>query len=79
MLHLAAGKHEDALSELLKVSHQYAHEAEVAEAMLLAGRCLEASGQRELAVEQYGRLIEKYPKTPFAAEARRRLKALRIR
>ncbi len=78
-LHYAAGQHDDALSEFLKVALLYAHEAEVAEATLLAGHCLQAQGQRELAIEQYQRLVEKYPKSPFAAEAKKRLKTLRIR
>lgn len=78
-LHYAAKRYDDALSEFLKVALLYAHEAEVAEATLLAGHCLQAQGERELAIEQYQRLVEKYPKSPFAAEAKKRLKTLRIR
>ncbi|MCB9916592.1 MAG: tetratricopeptide repeat protein [Planctomycetes bacterium] len=76
-LELAAGRHEDALSHFLKVALLYAYDDEVAEATLLAGRCLEAQGERALARDQYERVVREHADTRHAAAARERLAALR--
>ena len=70
------GRPEEALSEYLKVALLYAHEQAVAEALLSAGRCLEALDDAEKARSQYRELLEKHPRSPFAAQARARLEAL---
>jgi len=70
---LAAGEHEDALAEYLKVALLYAHEDEVAEALYKSGRVLEQQGKPDLARERYEEALEKGARTPFAAKARERL------
>jgi len=75
-LHLAAEQIDEALSEFLKVSLLFAHEAEVAEGLFYAGRCLEAQNEPELARRQYDELVSKHPKSPYADAARERLGAL---
>ncbi len=74
-LSLAAGDVEAALSEFLKVALLYAHDEEVAEALLLAGECLEAKGDVPKAHEQYREIVKEYPDSSSAAEAQRRLGA----
>lgn len=72
-LSLAAGDGEAALAEFLKVSLLYAGDEEVAEALLLAGQCLEAAGARERARAQYREILDEHPESSSAAEAARRL------
>jgi len=74
-LALAAGDTDAALSDFLKVVLLCAHDAEVAEAMFLAGTCLEQIGEADRAAEQYRELIDTQPDSPFAAQARARLDA----
>lgn len=64
---------EAALSEFLKVALLYASEEEVAEALLWSGKCLDLKGSAERAQAQYAELLEKYPQSSSAAEARERL------
>ncbi len=71
-LRLAAGDREAALAEFLKVAVLYDLPDEVGQALLLAGECLEGLGDRERARLQYEELIERYPRSPLADEARRR-------
>jgi TolA-binding protein len=72
----AAGEHEEALSQYLKVAVLYAHEDEVSQALLMAGQCLEDLGDTERAAAQYRELVEKYPRSELAARARERLRGL---
>lgn len=75
----AAGEHERALADFLKVALLYANENEVAEASLLAAGELEALGQLERARERYRELVERQPKSEFARRARERLAQLDAR
>ncbi|MFN0008209.1 MAG: tetratricopeptide repeat protein [Planctomycetota bacterium] len=75
-MHLAAKSYDSALSEFLKVEVLYDLPEETAEAMLGAGRALEASGDAKRAVEQYRKLVEKHERSPAAAVAKRRLAEL---
>jgi TolA-binding protein len=48
----------------------------VAEALLGAGRVLEAQGNAEKAAARYDELLRDHQDSPFAAEARERMRAL---
>ncbi|MCK6449169.1 MAG: tetratricopeptide repeat protein [Planctomycetes bacterium] len=72
---LAAGEHETALSEFLKVAVLYDAPDENARGLLLAGRTLEARGDVTRAAERYREVVEKFATSPSAAEARERLRA----
>lgn len=72
----AEGALDDALSQFLKVAVLYAHEEEVAEALVRAGGVLEAQGEPEQAKKQYQEVIEKHPRARFAEQAKERLAAL---
>ncbi|MFT7668115.1 MAG: TolA-binding protein [Planctomycetota bacterium] len=76
-LHFAARAHEDALSEFLKVSLLYAAGEEVHEARLLAGLCLEAQGERDLAIQQYRKLTSGAPDSQQGRAANERLRAMK--
>jgi TolA-binding protein len=67
------GRHDEALSQFLKVALLYGHEQEVAEALFRAGECLAAQGAEEQALEQWRELCREHPETSWAKEARRRL------
>ena len=71
-----AGDVEDALSEFLKVALLYAHDEEVANALYMAGQCLEQMGQTDGARERYREILDDHPETTFAGAARERLQAL---
>lgn len=75
-LHYDGGDAEKALSEFLKVSILYGQEAEVAEGLFLAGLCLEKIGDRARARSQYEEIVNKYPRSTFAGDARKRLDEL---
>ncbi len=75
-LDFEAGNLDEALSEFLKVAVLYSNEAEVSEALYRAGGCLEKMGDSERAVAQYQEVLQKYPKTEYAAPSRERLKQL---
>ena len=72
----AEGRLDDALSEYLKVALLYAQEDAVAEALFSAGRVLEAQGQREQAAARYRELVQEHRDSPFAGQARERLRGL---
>jgi TolA-binding protein len=72
----AAGDHEQALSEFLKVALLFADGEEVCEALYLAGGELEQLGQVDKAKERYVELTDQHAKSPFAAKARERLQQL---
>lgn len=76
LLSSADGQHEDALAQFLKVALLYESGDVVAEATYLAGGALEALEQVEKARARYREVLEKYPKSPFAARAKERLDAL---
>ncbi len=75
-LSLADGRTEEALSEFLKVAVLYAHDDEVAQALVLAGGCLTALGQTTQAAARYEEVLERYGHTPSAPAARNQLAAL---
>jgi tetratricopeptide (TPR) repeat protein len=68
-----AGRTETALSTFLKVAVLYAHEEEVAQALLLAGECLEELGDQDKARDRYREIVQAHPQSSVAAEAARRL------
>lgn len=68
-----AGRTETALSTFLKVAVLYAHEEEVAQALLLAGECLEELGDSAKAQDRYREIVQAHPQSSVAAEAARRL------
>lgn len=72
----AAGRHEEALAQHLKVALLYEGGDIVAEALVLAGGELEALGRVDKARARYSEVLEKHAKSPFAARARERLAAL---
>ncbi len=71
------GDVEKALAEFLKVAVLYGTEAEVTEGLYLAGLCLEKLGDPNRAKSQYQEIVQKYPSSPHAAEARERLAELK--
>jgi TolA-binding protein len=72
----ASGDLDAALSDYLKVAVLYAHPASVTEALVCAGECLEAQGQRDAAIARYREALADHPDQPAAARARERLRAL---
>lgn len=75
-LHLDSEDVDQALSEFLKVAVLYAGESEVTEGLFMAGRCLELLGDRDRARGQYQEIVDKYPKSAFADQAREKLREL---
>lgn len=72
----AEGKLEEALSEYLKVALLYAHEASVSEALYRAGETLEALRDPAKAAARYREVVSEHARSPFADEARERLRVL---
>lgn len=64
---------EAAISEYLKVAVLYGHADECSEALVRAGDVLKRTGEPERARAQYEEAVKDYPKTAWAAEARKRL------
>ena len=75
---LARGENdlEGALSEFLKVAVLYAAPEEVAEALVLAGECLEEQNKTEAAIARYREAATKYGSTAYGARAKERLAEL---
>ena len=63
-------------NQFLKVALLYAHDEEVANALYMAGQCLEQMGQTDGARERYREILDDHPETTFAGAARERLQAL---
>ena len=64
---------EGALAEFLKVAVLFASPEEVAEALVLAGDCLEEQDKPEAARERYSEAAKEYGNTVFGAKAKSRL------
>ncbi len=75
-LHLAQEDEEAALAEFLKVALLYAHDEEVAEALFLAGHCLERQDNQAAAIGQYNKAVKDHPRTAYAKQCADRLRAL---
>ncbi|MFT4647164.1 MAG: TolA-binding protein [Glaciecola sp.] len=75
-LHLAQEDDDSALAEFLKVSLLYAHDEEVAEAMFLAGHCLELQDSLDAAIRQYREAIKDHPRAVYAKHCADRLRVL---
>lgn len=73
----AEGEPEAALSEFLKVAVLFADPDAVAEALCLAGACLETLGDPVNAAKRYDEVLADYPTTAFADTARAALRRLR--
>lgn len=67
------GDLETALAEYLKVAVLYADPDAVAEALYRAGDVLERQNDRERAAQQFREVLTRFPASPFAREAQRRL------
>ena len=68
---------QDSRSALLKAAFGYNHEEWTPLAYFEAGRCFEVLKDVPQAVNSYKTVVEKYPKHKKAAEAKKRLAALR--
>ncbi len=75
-LHLAREDYEAALAEFLKVALLYAHDEEVAEALFLAGHCLERQDNQAGAIGQYQKAAQDHAGTTFAKKCSDRLRTL---
>ncbi|MDF1837496.1 MAG: tetratricopeptide repeat protein, partial [Planctomycetota bacterium] len=75
-LHLVQDDFESGLAEFLKVSLLYAHDEEVAEAMFLAGHCLENQDSRDAAIKQYRQAVKEHANTVYAKQCADRLRVL---
>ena len=73
---LDEGQVDAALSEYLKVAVLYAHPPSVAQALWMAGQCLERQGDPKGARDRYAELLERHPGSGEAGAAARRLKEL---
>ncbi len=76
-LHSSAGEHEKALAEFLKVAVLFGGDDVVAESLFCAGDSLEALGDKAKAQKQYEELVAKYPRSPFANDAKQRIERIR--
>ncbi len=72
----AQQKHQDAVTEFLRVDILYAVPEWTAAALYEAGRCFEAMRQGGQAREQYGEVIERFADSEWARLARERLDAI---
>jgi TolA-binding protein len=75
-MHFAAKAYDPALSEFLKVAVLYDLPEETGQALLEAGRTLEAQGDAARAIEQYREVVGKYAQSSAAPAAERRLREL---
>jgi len=69
-------KHAEAIQSFYKVAYGYSFPARQAEAMYAAGQSLEALKNPTQAVKQYRELLEKFPESAPAAQARERIQAI---
>ncbi|MEN6451892.1 MAG: tetratricopeptide repeat protein [Thermoguttaceae bacterium] len=69
--------YEAALREYLKLEILYAYPAWQAAALFEAAKCHELLGQKKEAAEVYRQLLDRYPKSPLVADAKKRLRDLR--
>lgn len=67
----------EAKKSFIKAAYGYSFPQWQAEATYEAGRCCEALGERHAALRQYADLIEKFPTSEKAAQAKARIEALR--
>jgi tol-pal system protein YbgF len=74
---LDLGRLEAAEKKFDAVIDKYPRSSHVASAMLFKGRCSERRGNREAARGAYLQVVQSYPRSDEAAEANRRLDALR--
>lgn len=65
-----------ALREYLKLEILYAYPTWQAAALFEAGKCHELLGEKKEAAELYRRILNVYPKTPLADDAKKRLAGL---
>ena len=73
----ARGDFSSALSAFMATVEGYPHGNKVADALLKAGRCLEALGQKSRAVATYEELVTRFPSSAAAISAQERLGDLR--
>lgn len=75
---MALGETERAEDDFVVLAQRHPASERAPGALLLAGRCQEQLGRPRTARSTYLQLIQSYPLTGEAAEANRRLKALRV-
>ena len=73
------GKYSDAVKQYDMVLEQFAGNPKAPAAQLRKGECLLDNQQREAGAQELRSLIQRYPQTPEAAEARSKLNGLGIR
>ena len=73
----ASGQPEKALGEFLKVAFLFEDVPEVAEALLAAGECLEALNDPSRAADRYREVIDRFPESGAAAQARQKLQLIK--
>lgn len=73
----ARGDFSSALSAFMATVEGYPHGNKVADALLKAGRCLEALGQKSRAIATYEELVTRFPDSAAAISAEERLGDLR--
>ena len=74
--HYARGDFESALAAFTRTIEDYPGGNKVADALLKAGKCLEALGRREQARQTYHEVADRFPSSAAAVAARERLAAL---
>ena len=74
---LALEDHDGAIGKFSHVRFVYAYPEELAEATYLMGEALLGKGEQEAAEKAFTEVLQKYGKSPFAADARKQLQALK--
>ena len=77
--HFHQKSYELAIEEYLKVEILYDYPQWQAASLLQAGKCYEAIGRWQQAIDLYQRLIERFPHPEFVDDAKRRLSVARQR
>ncbi|MEO1369337.1 MAG: tol-pal system protein YbgF, partial [Acidobacteriota bacterium] len=72
----ARGDFSSALAAFMATVEGFPHGNKVADALLKAGRCLEALGQKQRAVATYQELVTRFPSSAAALSAEQRLQEL---
>ncbi|MDA7950184.1 MAG: tetratricopeptide repeat protein, partial [Pirellulaceae bacterium] len=71
--HFHQKNHHEAIKAYFRVEQLYPYPRWQAAALLQAGKCYEQLSQAKESLEIYRKIVEQYPSTTFAGEARRRL------
>ena len=69
-------KYVEAKKSFFKVAYGYSYPRWQAQATYQSGRCFEALGMKEEAINQYRELLEKYPQSDQSPQAKQRIEEL---